>query len=133
MTENVRFTFKDGKVVTFSAKKGAEAIERLLSVDEGSSRIGEIALVDEDSPIAKAKRLFSSILYDENASCHMAIGTGFPCFRNLGDADFATKNGNKSSVHVDFMVGSQDLDIEAVTATGKHVMIMEKGHFIQQI
>ncbi|MGH0053547.1 MAG: aminopeptidase, partial [Sphaerochaetaceae bacterium] len=84
-TEEVRFEFKDGKIVGYSAKKGKEALDRFFSIDEGTKRLGEVALVDETSPIAKSNLVFNSILLDENASCHLALGEGYPTALNDGE------------------------------------------------
>lgn len=129
-TEEVKFILKNGKIDSFTAKKGEKAIKKLLDTDTGSRQLGEIALVDESNPIAKSGKIFSSILYDENASCHIAIGSCYPeCFKNLGKESVTTKNGNKSDVHVDFMIGSKSLKIEATCIDGSVVTIMENGNY----
>jgi aminopeptidase len=130
ITEKVRFVFENGKVKSFTAEKGADAIQKLISTDAGSKSLGEVALVDENSPISQSGKLFSSILFDENASCHIAIGSCYPeCFKNIGNDSVSTKNGNISDVHVDFMVGSSSLQIEATTYDGESVIIMKDGHY----
>lgn len=129
-TENVKFTLRNGKIVAFEATKGEKSIKKLLNTDAGSNRLGEIALVDESNPIAKSNKLFSSILYDENASCHIAIGSCYPeCFKNLENNSVQSKNGNKSDVHVDFMIGSKTLKIEATCIDGSVVTLMENGNY----
>ncbi|MDD3942013.1 MAG: aminopeptidase, partial [Sphaerochaetaceae bacterium] len=104
------------------------------SVDEGARYLGEVALVDEDSPIALSKRVFNSILYDENASCHLALGAGYPsCLANAAELSTEEKllaaGCNRSLVHTDFMVGSPDMTIEATTKDGSVVTIMREGRF----
>lgn len=133
IVEGVTLTFEKGKVVECHAKVGQEVMERFLAIDEGARFLGEVALVDESSPIAKSKRVFGSILYDENASCHLALGAGYPSALKGGGAlnekELAQAGCNLSAVHTDFMVGSPDLTIVAETPTGE-VAIMEKGLFI---
>ena len=129
-TEGVKFVLEKGKIVSFDAKKGESAIRKLLNTDEGSRQIGEIALVDESNPIAQSGKIFSSILYDENASCHIAIGSCYPeCFKNLGDNSVQSKNGNISDVHVDFMIGSKSLKIEATCSDGSVVTLINNGNY----
>lgn len=133
-TRNVRLNFKDGKVTSFSAGKGAAIMEKFLDIDEGTRHIGECALVDENSPIARSNRIFGSILYDENASCHLALGQAYKdCVRG-GETlrtpeELESMGLNDSLMHVDFMVGSPETCIEAETFDGKTVRIMEKGCF----
>ncbi len=133
-TEEVRFVFKDGKVVEYQAKAGQDALDRFFAIDDGTRRLGEVALVDETSPIAKSNLVFNSILLDENASCHLALGEGYPTALKDG-ATLDTKEQlqqahcNTSLMHVDFMVGSQDMKITAYTDDGHQVVIMENGTF----
>ncbi len=134
-TEEVTLTFKDGVVVDCTARVGSDVMQKFLDIDEGSRRLGECALVDEDSPIAKSNKVFGSILYDENASCHIALGAGYPtCLsngKNLTTKEQLHGEGcNTSLNHTDFMIGSPDMDIMATTAAGKQVPIMSKGHFV---
>jgi aminopeptidase len=129
-TEEVRFNIKNGKIENFKAKKGESAIKKFLNSDAGSRYLGEVALVDESNPIAQSGKNFSSILYDENASCHIAIGSCYPeCFKDLGKDSVSTKKGNISDVHVDFMVGSKKLKIEATLSDGSVVTLMENGNY----
>ncbi len=133
-TEEVRLVFKDGKVVDYSAKVGQEIMDAFFAIDEGTKRIGECALVDESSPIAQSGLIFDSILLDENASCHIALGDGYPtCLTNgsyLTTEESLNEAGcNTSLMHVDFMVGSKDMNITARTREGMDVQIMKMGHF----
>ena len=133
-TEEVRLLFKDGKVVDYSAKVGKEVMDAFFAIDEGTKRIGECALVDESSPIAQSGLVFDSILLDENASCHIALGDGYPsCLTNgaqLTTEESLNKAGcNTSLMHVDFMVGSKDMSITARTREGMDIQIMQKGLF----
>ncbi|MFA6775553.1 MAG: aminopeptidase [Sphaerochaetaceae bacterium] len=130
MTEEVTFRFHEGKVVSHQAKRGSDALDRYFSVDEGTRRLGECALVDERNPIARSGLVFASTLYDENASCHLALGTGFPnCF--VGSKDPYKEGCNKSLMHVDFMVGSPDMTITAICMDGRNVPVMENGKFVR--
>ncbi len=133
-TEEVRFVFKNGEVVEYEAKKGKDALDKFFSIDEGTRRLGEVALVDETSPIAKSNLVFNSILLDENASCHLALGEGYPSALAGGSAletkeQLDTVHCNTSLMHIDFMVGSPDMKITAHTRDGKAVVIMEQGVF----
>jgi aminopeptidase len=131
-TEEVRLVFKDGMVVDHSAKVGKEVMDRFFSIDEGTRRIGECALVDESNPIATSNLVFDSILYDENASCHIALGNAYPSCLTNGESlsteqELHQAGCNTSLMHVDFMVGSKDMDIRAKTRDGKEVQLMESG------
>ena len=133
-TEEVTLFFKNGEVIDVKAKIGLDIMKKYLSIDEGARRIGEVALVDESSPISMSGLIFNSILIDENASCHIALGAGYPeCLKTekplSNDEDMLEAGCNVSLVHTDFMVGSKDLDIIATTYSGKEVKILDKGHF----
>lgn len=132
---NARFDFKEGKVIKVSAKEGQKAIESYLKIDEGTPYLGEIALVDNASPISKSGKIFTSILYDENASCHIALGSAYPdCVEGGENANTEKEKHalglNTSIEHTDFMVGDDTLNIIALTKDGKEVPIMEKGLFV---
>lgn len=126
-------TFKEGKVVEFSAEEGYEALERLLNTDEGSRRLGEVALVPYDSAISNMGLLFYNTLFDENASCHLAFGKCYP--NTIKGGEFLSKEdlqklgGNDSINHVDFMVGSKDLKVTGIDAEGKETVIFENGNW----
>ena len=133
--EHVRLEFKEGKVVACTAERGQDVMDRFLAVDEGARYLGEVALVGEDSPIARSNCIFNSILYDENASCHLALGAGYPsCLANAHELSTEEKlleaGCNRSLVHTDFMVGSADMDIDAKTVDGEVIAIMRKGMFV---
>lgn len=130
-----RFEFKDGKCIKVSAKEGEKAIKDYLAIDEGTPYIGEIALVDNASPISKSGKVFTSILYDENASCHIALGSAYPDCVEGGENATTDKEKkalglNTSIEHTDFMVGDETLDITATLYDGKTVDIMKKGLFV---
>lgn len=131
--EGITFHFEKGSVVSFTADSGAEAIESLLDTDEGSRRLGETAFVDQSSPICRSGLVFGSILVDENASCHIAIGASYPdVVKGGAEADeqgLKALGLNSSLVHVDFMVGSDDMTITAESYDGRRTVIMENGRF----
>ncbi|NNM67903.1 MAG: aminopeptidase [Spirochaetales bacterium] len=127
--------FQNGKVTDCGAEKNAKNLERYLEVDEGAKSLGEVALVDEDSPIAKSGRLFGSSLYDENAACHIALGAAYPiCYADpealISDEDKKARGCNLSSVHTDVMIGSNRLDVVGIDAQGNEVKILSQGHFV---
>lgn len=131
--EGIEFTFKDGKVIKCTAQKGQHAMDKFLESDENSRYLGEVALVEENNEIAKSNAIFNNILFDENASCHLAIGAGYPiCLKNhkeINDDELLDYGCNKSSVHIDFMVGSKNLVISALTYDNKEVLIFKNGRF----
>ncbi|MDF2700471.1 MAG: peptidase [Haloplasmataceae bacterium] len=134
LIEDFSITFKEGKIVDFKAKTGYETLQSLIETDEGSHYLGEVALVSYDSPISKSNILFFNTLFDENASCHLAIGRAYPvCIKNSEgkDAEELNKMGvNNSSTHVDFMFGTKDLQIIGITHDNKEVAIFKDGNFI---
>lgn len=133
LIENFSLTFKDGKVVDFEAEKGQESLESLLDTDEGARRLGEVALVPHDSPISNSGLIFFNTLFDENASCHLALGRALSL--NIKDADehskeeLAEKGFNDSITHVDFMIGSAELDIDGETNDGERTPIFRSGNW----
>lgn len=126
--------FKDGKVVEFDAKEGYDALKSLIELDEGSSRLGEVALISYDSPISNLNILFNNTLFDENASCHLALGNAYSM--NIKDGtkqteeELVSRGYNVSLTHVDFMFGSSDMEITGYTYDGKKVPIFMKGNFV---
>lgn len=125
--------FKDGKVVGYDAKKGKDALKEIIESDENACFLGEVALVDYNSPISKSKLIHYETLYDENASCHLALGSGFiECtkgFNNKTKDELLNLGFNYSDNHVDFMIGTEDLSIVATTFDGKQIEIFEDGNF----
>ncbi len=131
--ENFSLTFKKGKVIDFSAEKGYDALKHLLETDGGTKRLGEVALIGKNSPIAKSGVLFYNTLFDENASCHFALGKAYPT-NVLGGVEKSKselkKLGvNDSSEHVDFMIGTNDLSIVGITHDGKKVPVFIDGEW----
>jgi aminopeptidase len=132
--EGAWFKFKDGKVIEYGADKGRDAIKSYLDIDEGASFLGELALVGCDSPIFKSGKVFESILFDENASCHIALGSGYEdAVENATgktDEELKELGCNKSLVHTDFMIGSESTEVIGVTNDGTEVTIMKDGLFV---
>ena len=129
---NFEFTFKDGKVIDFDAKEGKDTLAKMLDSDEGSKYLGEIALVPYDSPISNSNILFYNTLFDENASCHFALGKAYPtCVKGgteLADNEVKNAGLNDSLIHEDFMVGTSDLEIKGYK-DGKEYPIFVNGNF----
>lgn len=129
--KDFKLEFKDGKVISCSAKEGQKLLEEIIDSDNHSGYLGEVALVPYDSPISNTGLVFNETLFDENASCHFALGGGFPKSLNgqdLNEQQLLDRGINQSSVHVDFMIGTEDLNIEADTEKGK-VLIFKNGNF----
>ncbi|NGQ94126.1 aminopeptidase [Brevibacillus sp. SYP-B805] len=130
-----RFTlrFENGRIVDFSAETGREALKNLIETDEGAHYLGEIALVPHHSPISEMNILFYDTLYDENASCHLAIGNAYPvCLEGgtrMTGEELARCGANISSAHSDFMIGSADMEIDGETAEGMREPIFRKGNW----
>lgn len=126
--------FKKGKIVDFSAGKGYEVLKNLINTDKGTRRLGEVALIGKNSPIAKSGILFYNTLFDENASCHIALGKGYPTTikngENLTRKELAARGLNDSVEHVDFMIGTKDLIVEGIKKDGTLVPIFKDGDWI---
>lgn len=130
--EDFWLKIENGVIVDFNARKGYETLKNIIGADEGSRRLGEIALVQYDSPIQNLKTLFYNTLFDENASCHFAIGEAYPLIRGaekMSREQLDALGVNRSGEHVDFMVGTPDLDITGITADGAEVPIFRDGNF----
>ncbi len=133
LIDGFTLTFKDGKVVDFSAEQGYDILKGLLETDEGSVYLGEVALVPYDSPISNLDITFYNTLFDENASCHLALGAAYPtCLQggtSMDREELKAAGVNDSTVHEDFMVGSKDLDIIGITKAGEEVQIFKDGNW----
>ena len=133
LIENFKLTFKDGKVIEYSAKKGQLILEKLLTADESAAYLGEVALVPHDSPISNLNILFYNTLFDENASCHLAFGKAYPVCTAGGDkmdeSALEAAEVNDSLIHEDFMIGTADLEITGITQDGKEVAVFKNGNF----
>ncbi|MGE0450891.1 MAG: aminopeptidase [Vicinamibacterales bacterium] len=131
LIENFSMTFEAGRVVHATAERGEAVLRQLLETDPGSARLGEIALVPHDSPVAQSGLLFYNTLFDENAASHVALGSAYK-FTLTGaeamtDEQFDQAGGNRSATHVDFMIGSDELDIDGVLADGTREPLMRRG------
>ncbi len=131
LIDNFSVRFENGKVVEVKAEKGEELLKQMVSMDEGAGKLGECALIPYTSPINESGVLFYNTLFDENASCHFALGFGFnEClkgFEKLTDEECKARGINDSMIHVDFMIGSRDMSIVGITKDGKRVQIFENG------
>jgi aminopeptidase len=135
LVEGGRLRFKAGVVIDCSADRGGEALARFLETDTGARRLGEVALVDSGNPIGRSGRVFDSPLIDENAACHIALGAGyamaFAGADQWGEAEKAAHGFNTSLVHADVMIGSPEVDVTAVDASGRQLALLRKGAFTE--
>ena len=130
--DKFHFVVKDGKIVEAHAEKGEATLKGAISVDEGASYFGEVALVPYDSPISNQKILFYNTLFDENAACHIAFGEAYPCLeggQRMTKEELKQRGLNDSITHVDFMIGTADLSILGVTHDGKEIPVFVNGNF----
>lgn len=133
LIDDFSFEFKDGKIVSFKAAVGEDILRELIGTDKGTAYLGEVAIVPHSSPISKTNTLFYNTLFDENASCHFAIGSCYPTNLEGGvtmsDEELEAEGGNVSIAHVDFMVGSSKLCIEATTEDGECFWVLRNGEW----
>jgi len=133
LIEDFSVTFENGQITKVSAKKNEAILQKLVDTDEGSKRLGEVALVPASSPIAKRGHLFYNTLFDENASCHIAIGRAYRFTlaggEELNDEEFIAAGGNVSLNHVDFMIGSPQMDIDGIKEDGTHEPVIRQGEW----
>ena len=134
LISGIRFTVENGRIVKAEAEEGLEILEQTLDMDEGSRYLGELALVEYDSPISNQKLLYYNTLFDENAACHIAFGAAYPdCVKGGGSMnpeELEAAGLNDSDNHEDFMIGTADLEISGVTADGREVQIFRNGNFL---
>ncbi|HSB02246.1 MAG TPA: aminopeptidase [Anaerolineales bacterium] len=133
LIEDFQVTFENGKITKVSAQKNEAILQKLVDTDEGSHRLGEVALVPASSPIARRGHLFYNTLFDENASCHIAIGRGYRFTltggEELTEEEFNAAGGNTSLNHVDFMIGSPQMDIDGIRDDGTREPVMRSGEW----
>ena len=137
LIENFSLTFEKGRVVDFSAEKGEEILRKMIASDESSDRLGEVAIVPHRSPISESGLIFFNTLYDENAACHLAFGSAYRSCVEGGtemSAEELTEAGvNDSLIHVDFMIGSDEVDIDGIDADGNTSPIMRGGEWAFEV
>lgn len=133
LIEDFSIKFENGKAVEVKAKVGQELLEKMISMDEGSAYLGEVALVPYDSPISKSGILFYNTLFDENASCHLALGKAYTCnikgYENMTSEDFKKLGINDSMNHVDFMIGDKDTSIVGYTKDNRKIQVFKDGNW----
>ncbi len=131
LIDGFTLTFKDGKVVNYEAEKGYDTLKHLLETDEGSVHLGEVALVPHSSPVSKSELIFYNTLFDENASCHLALGEAYPTNLEGGERmpqdELLERGVNTSLIHEDFMIGSNDLNVYGITKNGDKEPIILNG------
>jgi len=133
LIEDIAVRFEQGRIVEASASRGEAVLQKVLDSDEGARRLGEVALVPHSSPISQSGLLFYNTLFDENAACHIALGQCYSkCFEggdSLSREQIAAKGGNESMIHIDWMIGSDQIDIDGVHADGRRVPVFRKGEW----
>lgn len=133
LIEDIVVRFEKGRAVEAHASKNESMLQKLIATDDGAARLGEIALVPHSSPISKSGLMFHNTLFDENASSHLALGRAYK-FNYVGgleltDEEFAAVGGNQSLIHVDFMIGSEKMDVDGITDDGRAEPVMRKGEW----
>ncbi|MCO5090126.1 aminopeptidase [Bosea sp. (in: a-proteobacteria)] len=133
LIDGIQVRFEGGRIVEARATRGEAVLAKVLDTDEGARRLGEVALVPHSSPISKSGILFYNTLFDENASCHVALGQCYSkCFvdgASLAPEQIAAQGGNKSLIHIDWMIGSGEVDIDGVHQDGRRVPVFRKGEW----
>jgi aminopeptidase len=133
LIDGIAVRFEEGRIVEAKAARGEQVLNKILETDEGARRIGEVALVPHSSPISKSGLLFFNTLFDENAASHIALGQCYSkCFIDGGKLtpeQIAAQGGNKSLIHIDWMIGSDKIDIDGIHADGRRVPVFRKGEW----
>ena len=134
LIEEISVSFKGGQIVEAHASKGEQVLQRMIETDEGARRLGEVSLVPHSSPIASSGLLFMNTLFDENAACHIALGQAYAnCVKNgdnLTPEQLAGKGANTSLIHVDWMIGSNRVDVDGISASGASEPVMRAGEWV---
>ncbi|CAN7248541.1 aminopeptidase [Phyllobacterium sp. LjRoot231] len=134
LIENIKVRFEGGKIVEAKATRGEEVFNKVLGTDEGARRLGEVALVPHSSPISASGLLFFNTLFDENAASHIALGQCYSkCFVNGGELspdEVSARGGNKSLIHIDWMIGSGEIDVDGINKDGTAIPVMRKGEWV---
>src|SRR5260370_24974437 len=133
MIDGIAGGWEEGRIVDAKASRGEEVLKKVLDTDEGAARLGEVALVPHSSPISKSGLMLFNTLFDENAASHIALGQCYSkCFvdgGNLTPQQIAAQGGNQSLIHIDWMIGSAETDIDGVHADGSRVPVFRKGEW----
>ncbi len=134
LIEKIAVRFERGRIVDMKASKGQEVLNKMIDTDEGARRLGEVALVPHSSPIARSGLLFLNTLFDENAASHIALGQAYSTCLKDGDQltpeQLAAKGANDSLIHVDWMIGSGEMNVDGITAGGDAEPLMRKGEWV---
>jgi len=134
MIEGISVRFDGGKIVEAHADRGEQVLQRMIETDEGARRLGEVSLVPHSSPIASSGLLFMNTLFDENAACHIALGQAYSTCLKDGDTltpeQLAARGANDSLIHVDWMIGSNRIDVDGITAAGSSDPVMRSGEWV---
>jgi aminopeptidase len=134
LIEGFSLTFKEGRVVSVTAERGEDVLRQLVTMDAGAAQLGEIALVPHNSPVAQTGVLFYNTLFDENAASHVALGAAYKFTlrggETMSDEVFEQAGGNRSATHVDFMIGSPELDVDGVLDGGTSEPVMRSGDWV---
>jgi len=134
MIEGISVWFQAGQIVEAHATRGDQVLQRMIETDEGARRLGEVALVPHSSPIAASGLLFMNTLFDENASCHIALGQAYSTCVREGDSltqeQLGSRGANTSLIHVDWMIGSNRIDVDGISATGDAALLMRAGEWV---
>jgi aminopeptidase len=134
LIDNFSLTFKQGRVVDVTAQTGEPTLKRLIEMDEGAARLGEVALVPHSSPVSQSGLLFYNTLFDENAACHIALGRAYRfCLQDgpaMSNEDFTAAGGNSSLIHVDFMIGSATVNVDGITRDGTAEPLLRAGEWV---
>ena len=133
LIRNFSVRFEEGRAVEVHAAQGEAVLRKMIGMDEGAGYLGECALVPYDSPISRSRILYYDTLFDENASCHLALGRGFsnclPGYEDLSDEAVASRGINDSMIHVDFMIGNEDLSVDGITENGERIALFRDGNW----
>ncbi|MDC1296626.1 aminopeptidase [Alphaproteobacteria bacterium] len=133
LIDEIQVVFKEGKIIESKASKGSEILTKVLNSDEGARRIGEVALVPDSSPISKSGLIYYNTLFDENAASHIALGQCYSkCFKgdeNLSKEEISKRGGNSSMIHIDWMIGSKEIDVDGINFNGDIVPVFRKGEW----
>lgn len=133
LIDNFSITFKDGKAIDFTAETGYDVLKQMLESDEGAKYLGEVAFVPYNSPISNSKLIFFNTLFDENAACHLAFGRAYEsCVKDAdkySEEELEKIGVNNSVIHVDFMIGTSDLEITGINKNGEAIQIFSNGNW----